>query len=273
MNPLDGFYYLNGGSIGYENEKAKINVSLTDNEILVEDLGSGMSDDVLLNNYLIPRLGENEAEPTLSSEEIDEQVHLFYKPPAQSQESVKSRIVFQVSGVTIQEAEVEGFDLPPELIIQLPSSTMLTVSRDGIEIDESTHLAIKALAKKITGRSAMPEHQIALINGLMQTVRFLDERNGRVDVYRSLVDTAKEVLIPYLMREDRLMLPNRPEYHALEFPEGTLFIDEELIYKITPELIPGAQWLTAFEPGTYRKAFVVPFKEGVKTAYLPLGPY
>ena len=273
LNTLEGYNYLNGGQVGYELDRARIDVHVSDHEIIVEDAGSGMSDEVLLNKYLIPRLGENEAEPKLNEEEINRQVHIFYKSPVQTSEVSKSRIVFQVAGVTIQETEVEGYDLPGEMVIQLPSSTRLTVSRDGIEIDGSTHLAIKALAKKIVDPARNTADRIALINGLMQAVRYLDDRNGRVDIYQSLVETAKEVFIPFFMRNERLMLPNKPEYHALEFPEGTVFVDEDLIYKITPELIPSSERLTAFEPGTFRKAFIVPFKEGAKTAYLPLGPY
>jgi len=273
VNPLDDHIFLNGDKVRYDHPDKNINVTITNEEIVVEDMGSGMNDDVLLNKYLIPRLGENQnARKPQTDEDITRDVHLFYKGPQRSDEETTTRVVFQVAGINIQSTEIEGYGLPRELIIQLPSSTKLTVSRDRIEIDESTHMAIRAMARKIV--EGNPIHQVNLINGFMQAVKLLDELNTRVEALQPLVDTAKEKFIPFVMRQQGLILPNDKLFRQLDVPEDTLFLDPDITYKISPEQIPGSEDIThAFREGRLKKAFVVPFKKGSKVTYLEAGPY
>ncbi|MBZ0165453.1 MAG: hypothetical protein K8I00_01510, partial [Candidatus Omnitrophica bacterium] len=207
-----------------------------------------------------------------TEEEIRREVHIFYKGPQRADQKTSSRIVFQVGGINIQSQDIEGYGLPRELIIQLPSTTKLTVSRDKIEIDESTHAAIRAVARKIA--EGNPIHQIALMNGFMQAVKLLDAVNTRVEALQPLVDTAKEVFIPFVMRHQGLILPNDELFRQMEAPADTLFLDDTLTYKISPNQIPGAEDLDrAFRPGRFSKAYVVPFKSGADVTFLEAGPY
>nr|MBP9853896.1 hypothetical protein [Candidatus Omnitrophota bacterium] len=277
INPLDDYIYLNGDKVQYDHPDKNINVTMTDDEIVVEDTGSGMSDDVILNKYLIPRLGENDARKVQTQEDIERDVHIFYKGPQQPDEKATTRIVFQVAGINIQSSEIEGYGLPKEMIIQLPSSTQLTVSRDKIEINKSTHTAIRVMAKKIVERN--PIHQIELMNGFMSAVKLLDELNTRVDASPPLLDSAKEIFIPFVMEKQvkqsgLLILPNEPLYRELDVPQDTLFLDKDITYKISPDQILGSENVTHdFREGRLKKVFIVPFKEGSKDAYIESGPY
>jgi WD40 repeat protein len=273
LNPLDSYVYLNGDTLKYDFPDKRIDVTIQEGRIIVEDKGSGMSDDVIFKKYLVPRLGENNPIPKQqSNEEISGQVHLFYRAPVFSGKEALCRIVFQVAGINIQSFMVNGYDLPQELVIQLPSSTRLPVSRNEIEIDESTHAAISALAAKISAKN--PIHQVSLINGFMQAVKLLDEKNKRVGALQPLLDSAKGQLIPFAMRQNKLILPNDSLFHQIEYPQGTLFLDEELIYSISPEQIPGAEDISAgFAKAKFKKAFTVPFQASSRLSYLTFGPY
>ena len=273
INRLDAYVYLNGDAVKYDFPDKRIDILVQKGRIIVEDKGSGMTDDVLFNKYLVPRLGENNPVPREQTErEIFDQVHLFYLAPEDGEFEGKSRIVFQISGVNIQSFTVTGYNLPKELIIQLPSSTRLPVSRNEIEIDASTYIAIKAIARKIAGKD--PLHQFALMNGFMQAVKLLDEKNKRVGALQPLLDTAKEELIPFIIKLNRLVLPNDALFHQIQYPQSTLFLDQELIYRISPEQIPGSEDISAgFLPGTFKKAYSVPFQSGSKVSYVAFGPY
>ncbi len=273
LNPLDSYVYLNGETLRYDFPGKRIDVAVQDGRIIVEDRGSGMSDEVIFKKYLVPRLGENNPIPKQQSEEeISGQVHLFYRAASFAGKEGLCRIVFQVAGINIQSFEVSGYDLPQELVIQLPSSTRLPVSRNEIEIDESTHAAIKALADKISAKN--PIHQVSLINGFMQAVKLLDGKNKRVGALQPLLDSAKGQLIPFVMRQNKLILPNDSLFHQIEYPEATLFLDEELIYSISPEQIPGAEDISAgFAKAKFKKAFTVPFQASSRLSYLTFGPY
>ncbi len=268
INSLDNHIYLNGDQVQYELPDQQIDVTIKSGVITVEDQGSGMSDEVIFDKYLIPRLGENQAKPKpLSVQDIEKQVHIFYKGPQKTVKVAKSRIVFQVSGVNIQSQTIEGFSLPSEIIIQLPSSTLLTVTRDEIQIDEMTHEAIKILAQKIIDRK--PIHQIALLNGFMQALRFLDEKNKRTNALQPLVQSAREIVMPFVRKQTGLVLPNDVVFRDITTPQDTLFLDEDLIYELSPEQIPGAVDIQeAFRPGTLKKAFAVPFKKDSPLTYL-----
>ncbi|MFA5100893.1 MAG: hypothetical protein WC547_08435, partial [Candidatus Omnitrophota bacterium] len=274
INRLESSYvYLNGEAVKYDFPDKRIDIRIENGRIIVEDKGSGMTDDVVFNKYLVPRLGENNPVPREQTEnEISDQVHLFYRAPQDSENEREARIVFQVSGVNIQSFTIAGYNLPKELIIQLPSSTRLPVSRNEIEIDAGTHTATKALGRKIARND--PRHQFELMNGFMLAVKLLDEKNKRVGALHPLLDTAKEELIPLIIKLDRLVLPNDALFHQIEYPQGTLFLDQSLIYRISPEQIPGSEDISAgFRAGTFKKAYSVPFRADSKVSYLAFGPY
>ncbi|MCA9394782.1 MAG: WD40 repeat domain-containing protein [Candidatus Omnitrophica bacterium] len=273
INPLDDHIFLNGDKVRYDVPNAEVRVQIGTNQIVVEDSGSGMSDSVILDKYLIPRRGENQDFARVqSSDEIGREVHVFYKGPQSAAQRSNTRVVFQVGGINIQATEIEGYGLPREMIIQLPSTTKLTVSRDKIEIDESTHTAVRALARKIV--EGQPIHQIALMNGFMEAVQLLDASNTRVEALQPLVDTAKEVFIPFIMKRQGLILPNDELFRQMDVPADTLFLHEELTYRISPDQIPGAESLEkSFRPGRFSKAYVVPFKTGADVTFLEAGPY
>ena len=272
VNTLAGYQYLNGNNVGYEHEDTTVDIQVNDFEISIEDFGEGMSDDIIFNKYLIPRLGQNQAFQQ-TPEEIAQDVHIFYRESQYSQEARKSRIVFQVSGVNIQEETIEGYNLPEEMIIQLPASTLLTTSRDTIEIDDSTHTAVRALAEKIMNAQYSKRMRNSLINGFVRSAAIADEKNGRTKVSQSLVDKVKETFLKSLLDLDVPILPNEPAYHEIVSSEDTIFLEPELMYKLTPEQIPGATTIKGFKKGRFKKAFFVPFKEDSQLTYLPLGPY
>ncbi len=273
LNPLDDYIFLDGTNVHYLYPREKISVMVNDGVIEVSDSGSGMSDDVIFNKYLLPRIGENQPVPREQTrEEINADVHIFYKAPEFNDGADISEITFQVSGINIQTAEIRGFNLPRKMVIQLPASTRLPVSRNAVQVDITIHRAIKALAEKITARD--PIHHIQLVNGLMAAVRFLDERNQQVDVQKSLIDTAREAFIPFVMRQETLLLPNEAEFREIAVPEGTVYMDSDLVYAISPAQIPGAYDLAdCFRPGTFRKAFAVPFRNNSSLTYVAMGPY
>ncbi|MDD5439664.1 MAG: hypothetical protein PHS37_05720, partial [Candidatus Omnitrophica bacterium] len=273
INPLDDHLYINGDVIGYDHPEKRIDVRISLDEIVVSDKGSGMSDDVLFNKYLIPRLGENNPFPAgQTDEEIAGDIHVFYKAPLFESKESPCKIVFQVSGVSIQTETVNGYNLPKELIIQLPSSTRLPLARNTIEIDKSTHAAIRILAGKLIEKEY--HYQIPLINALMQAARILDAKNKRVDASQPLLDTAKDSLMPFVMNLKRFVLPNDLLFRNVMAPEGTVFLDEALVYHISPEQIPGARDMSDhFEPGTHKKLYTVPFTPGSDLSYVSHGPY
>ena len=64
------------------------------------------------------------------------------------------------SGVEIETFEVEGMNLPAELVLDLPSTTELSVSRNKVHINKAVEVAIAEFAKKLTQRDII--HQDAL---------------------------------------------------------------------------------------------------------------
>jgi len=273
LNTLDNHIFLDGQMVNYDFPQSRINVTMTDTDIIVEDQGDGMSEKLIRDKYLIPRLGENEEDlPPQSDEEIEEEVHLFYKGSRSLDREGKSRIVFQVAGINIQTVEVSGYALPADLVIQLPSSTKLTVARDNIEVDESTHTAVRLLAQKIVDKD--PIHQTELINGFVQAVKILDEKNKRVEALPPLLFTVQEVFEPFILEKNILTLPNTRQFRQLKVPKDTLFLDEAIIYKISPDQIDGAKDISeGFRPGRLAQAFTVPFKQGARETFLEWGPY
>ena len=271
LNPLDNHIYLNGDIVRYDHPEKRVDINISDNEIVIADSGRGMSDKVIFNKYLLPRLGvNNPVRKQLTEAEIQKEVHIFYKASTDNQKGLGSRVAFQVSGVTVQSMNIPGHHLPSELVIQLPSNTRQPLSRNSFEIDDSTHIAFQELAVKIVKRQ--PIHQFHLINGLSEAARYLDAENLRYGAQPYLIDTTRDVFTDFIAHENRLMLPTDPVFEELDVRQDTLFVDQSLLYGLSPDQIPGSCDITKFfSPGTLKRAYTVPFKADSKKSYITLG--
>ena len=273
LNPLKDYLYVNGGQVHYDAPDQRVEITLDENGFTVRDPGQGMSRETIFNKLLIPREGMKTAELTAveTPEEIEQEIALFYKAPSSVEQGMqKMRGRLQVSGVMIQPFELEGLNLPAEIVLDLPSTTRISgTSRNVVEIDAVIHAAVEAFAKKLT-RPNLTD-QDALINGFMRIVQWMDEKNKRVDVYRPLADTARELFLPWLKEQGGQILPNDEAFHELASEDGTRFLEASLLYSLHPSQIPGAKEVLAFRPGTAKHAYTVPFKKDSEKSFIQWG--
>lgn len=269
LNPLEGYFFINSGPVHYRYEQDPVKISFDDKSFTVRDNGIGMDEDVVFNKLLLPRLGLSSEQllKTQTREEVSRETALFYKAPGSFREKSKMLVKLLVLGVEVQTFEIEGLNLPKELVLDLPSSTDITLSRNRVAIDEVMHFAMEGFATKLA--TVQTIHQDALINGFIRAVAYLDEKNNKQP--QKLMDGVLNILKKWLQKQEGVILPNRLEFYDLETPQGVRFLDEALLYAFDPSRIPGAKEITAFRSGTLKRAYQIPFKKESELKYLEWG--
>ncbi|MFH1406628.1 MAG: hypothetical protein ABIH01_01280, partial [Candidatus Omnitrophota bacterium] len=275
INKLDNYIYVDGGYVKYDNADERVDIAMSATGIQVKDSGEGMDLDKLLTTYLIPREGRGIPEEIPTLQELEEEVAFFYKAPHGDEHTrAKMQVKLQVSGVQIQSFEIEGYGLPEELVLEMPSLSRLNIARNEVEIDEVTLLAVEVFTGKLIAKT--PLHQYALLNGFIATLKWLDSNNKKVNASRALLDTACQALLPWLNTQQGVILPNEEGFHEILTLEKTRYLDEALLVGLHPSKITGSKRLeneTEFIPGSCIEAYRVPFREDSRKSYLILGDY
>ncbi|MDP8218551.1 MAG: hypothetical protein P9M03_07490, partial [Candidatus Theseobacter exili] len=266
-NPIEELTFQNGGKLNYATG-AMINIGINSNGYVITDSGTGMDPGTIFTKLLMPRTGGKEIPPSHDrlEAEIAAETRVFYKwneKPANQR--VKSRLSILVNGIQIETFKLEGYNLPEEFVLELPSWTPLPESRDRIFLDTQTQDAVRIAMDKILRAPDMVH--IPLINGMASLLGQFKNETGRQDEAAELIaDFSARVK---LWREQRtskeFFLPNQKDAFEISVPEkqGCVYMDS-IAMPFDPEQIPGSVQVTGprwKSPEGY-KLWAVPFKAG-----------
>jgi len=269
INPLDGYVAADGRAMPYTNAVQEIAVRITETSISVEDTGTGMSDAVLLDKYLMPRSGENDPDrATPTAAQLAAEVDLYAKPFGKTTPDQISLVSLQVGGVTVVSYPVKGFALPQDVVVRLPDAVKLPASRDSIVVNELVYDALRALAEKLVAAEGSLAQKAFHINGLFAAARAMDEADGSGALRgrESLVDTLKKTVIPYVRAQDAVVLPNEELFSFIESAPGEaiVYLDRALVNggTFSPARLSGVVEKTdVFVPGDCSQLFLVDFRQ------------
>ncbi|MBU3760044.1 MAG: hypothetical protein FGM27_08995 [Candidatus Omnitrophica bacterium] len=156
----------------------------------------------------------------------------------------KAKVIASVAGAKFFDMEIEGVDIPEEIVVDFPLSTPFPVSRNTFEVNQSLRNTIKMYIQKLSVREDALERlsQIAPLIEQINRKNPLRNKEGE-DLVRILTDAAKKVP----RQKDELLLPADPAFQGVTIAGKRLrftdrsFINEEDQEKWEPYLLPGFQ--------------------------------
>jgi hypothetical protein len=176
----------------------------------------------------------------------------------------KHKVALSISGVVIEEHEVEGLNMPSELIIELPINTSLSTDRSVVSIDKIFVEGLTRIVKGLISESG--EEQINKLNAIISVLRKISSRVEGTEIEQSLEQLKldiKKMLKEYMNAHRGIVfLPNMQESKYIDIPDKMiLHVDSEVCPIVESlEKIPEIKKIVKFSaPG--KKVYVLDFKE------------
>ncbi len=140
------------------------------------------------------------------------------------------RVRIDVGGVLVEEIEVAGFQIPKQLVFDLPLTTELPKSRDKVELNEAVATAFNDLLALIFQIPMEQQQKAQLLNGLAEAVKILQSRNKLVKNNLQLDKSFRRLAMHWVLDlpPEMTLLPNGHELAAVNLT-NVLSLNQELI--------------------------------------------
>ena len=121
-----------------------------------------------------------------------------------------------VNGVTIFSRKLEGKNVPGTFVVDFPVSTLLSVSRNMLLVDDFT----RAMAKKATRLAGEQKHAFPFLNALAPLLSAIQGQNSSAKVEDNLERYLRSIANEAASSTERVLLPDLKEMHELAYPDA-----------------------------------------------------
>jgi hypothetical protein len=250
----------------YENNNGVVDININDQGYQVIDHGIGMSDEIVYEHFLLPKHTTKEQGKGVEG--------LLYK--AGIKDSNKCEVKYLVSGVVIKSEEIQGLNLPKELIIELPVNTSIPLSRNDFVIDE---IVIQGIKNIINSVDINNDELYQVYNGLIQVVRRLEEKTEDLVLKDKIIELKYEMQckIKEIINKDNknIFLPNVKGIESIDTSnKPVIYIDEEICPLESISKLGITKEISNFKSSNGIKAYSVKFKkdkDGNSPVYIKFG--
>ncbi|OVE77333.1 hypothetical protein BVX98_03070 [bacterium F11] len=256
LNPLTGVVNSEGKSLeGRHVFKGRVNVFVEKNRVVVEDFGTGVYDEDVVERLLVSKSPHDKEDKEKSKEVLliedhPEDKHQFQlELRSESQEIyLKSDLSVMVNGRGHKKIiPKEGRNLPALFKLELPSGTWVPEPRNRVLItEEDVNIFIDKILdfeKDGNGQANTPEvvqERIQILNGL---ALILTEVQGDQPPTRtSLVELAKNRIASWLdelEENDYVLFPNQGDFFHIEGNGRTPLYLDAMLFDFNPATAPG----------------------------------
>jgi hypothetical protein len=245
-------------------EEKEVNVVVHCEGYEVRDYGTGMTDEVIYNHFLMPR------QSTKKSVQGGE--GLYYKLRDKENQCL---IKFVVSGVTIEEHVADELDLPAEVIIYLPYMTQLSSARSEVVVNECLLRGLENIVISILEQECQKDFRLILINSIVTALKIFSQSTRCGGQEREYIEVIKSKIRYGLLA---ILEPHRiylPRIHGCKYfklnTNDVSFLDPTIYPEKMIEKIPGIERIQSIESDRY-KAYSMTFNSELSPpVYLDFG--
>jgi hypothetical protein len=248
---------------GTSGELPRVQLTLQDGLLRVEDAGTGMSAQSVFERLLVPKVSGKPSLRELRSVEASSCEALWEAGDLRVTQPLT--LVLMVGGIVIERIRCSSCVGLTTLVVDLPPSTVLAEQRDAVAVDAQTIKAMRSLIDKASERAPSLERD-ALFNSLFILCQKLQGR--------STLSNAEDNLVTYMRASAARayrgfeLLPNQEEFFDLQQGRGPrAFLNPELL-QMDLRLISGLTEVESYRSSVGESLVRAQFREGAKTALI-----
>lgn len=203
---------------------------------------------VILNGQVINNIEDyDKLESQKSSLETSA---VLYKENSDTKTNDKCNLNLLINGVTIEDKELSGINLPSEFVIDLPYTTALPESRNEVSFDKTVYESLSALIGQVKISSLSTEKKIQIINGLATTVQIFSSRiEADTQMIDSLLGELTRVVVDIKTQTQATILPAIKGVENIN-QEKALYVSD-ILDGISLTEIPGVERVSDFKSDKY----------------------
>jgi len=238
LNPLDGLHDLNGKVVKHQYKRARIDIDFFDDGFEVRDSGTGIDDQTLIEQLLVPR-SPNKQMP--SKVRADYQVTWMLREVEPTQRNF-SRIGVLINGQGVMDFNAEGRNLPEGLFIELPPSSWVPESRNKISLSAED---VTTVINNVLQSALSLEQKIQILNAVVLVLKRI-----QAEISTDLLQAAINQLRPWLSTLEEkgyVILPNEAGFFQLNLGEKKALHLDPALFDFRPSKIPSAERVMNYE--------------------------
>lgn len=194
---------------------------------------------------------------------------ILYKENTDTKTNNKCHLNLLINGVTIEDIELLGVNLPSEFVIDLPYTTALPESRNEVSFDTTVYETLSSLIGQVKTSSLTTEKKIQMINGLATTVQIFSSRiEADTQMIDSLLGKLSQVVIDIKTQTQTTILPAIKGIENVN-QKKALYVSD-ILDGISLTEIPGVERISDFKSDKY-VLLVADFKEDPTTPLIHKG--
>ncbi len=222
----------NGENVNKVSSETKVTVEINHNGFTVVDKGVGMSPQVILEKLLVPKIsGKRSINELIKEQAMDPE---YFIDRFENGDLGPAKAVINVGGVMIEEVPVKGVNVLKNLVLEMPSFTLLGEERNAIAVDGITIESCKKLIDKVVS-----EGDIATLNSLAPVIKKLQARSQSCEQKDNMVSYIQERVQEKFSGFNGFFFPNTAEFERLDLPNIVLM--DPMLKQSAWKTVPGLQ--------------------------------